>query len=216
MRRAEDLQAALMSALDRYGWQDRARSKHWFQLPQPCVKSVGILLADEMVGTQPGAKPTIYANRVEERIRHGKTLRNIAFSKSTSESMLDVTVFRNDSDPYQTLLTMESEAYVAKPPSPTCTSDNNALLWDLYKLLQVPSPVRVFLTRHLPRHHDTILCHVGRLVESYRSAYRPGDEILAIVLPSNSGFCIDDVSLNGWLATRRGLRSAFDHRRAAE
>src|SRR5262245_4274143 len=104
------------------------------------VKGPVVLTVDALVGLAYGQEaplPRLYANRVELPETSGL----LRFTRHFRlESMLDVAVYRGDFDPYVTLATAESEALSEHDVEAGSWSETSDYLWDLYKLLQVPSP----------------------------------------------------------------------------
>ncbi len=126
------------------------------------------------------------------------------------ESMLDISVYSGQADPYDTLITAESEAYRDHHIDATSTSDSSDYLWDLFKLLQVWSPVRLFVARVGERRGSPpgqrlglVNTRVEALVQGYcRRQIPAGHKIFAIVLPCTGGYdgvvhCVGWESNNG-------------------
>jgi hypothetical protein len=123
------------------------------------------------------------------------------------ESMVDVAVYRGETDPYETLATAESEAFCEHEALPTSTSDTSDYLWDLYKLLQVPSPLRLFVARvrTMQRCRD-LEGRIGFFVSAYYGVLREGDRIFSIILPT-AGREYDSIQCLGWV---RGSDTVID------
>ncbi len=96
------------------------------------------------------------------------------------EVLVDVNVLKGRRDPFETLITAESEGYSAHGNA--LASLENDFAWDLYKLLVVPSPVKLFVARTSTRHHDLLEKQTEELVAHYRGA---GDwEFCAVLFPT--------------------------------
>src|SRR5260370_29480933 len=118
---------------------------HEMPLDQKSVKRVVVITIDLLVGKlrQRKIKPWLYASHtaldgLSKKLQHTRPWERI--------SMLDVGVYAGNKEPFETLVTAESEAF-ADEILPTSTSETCDYLWDLYNLLQVPSPRRLFLAR---------------------------------------------------------------------
>jgi hypothetical protein len=108
------------------------------------------------------------------------------------ESLIDLTVYENDKDPFVCVLSAESEAFPSHDIEKDSTSDNSDYLWDFFKLLHVPSPFRIFLARTtMYREHEkldrvkTLQDRLQSFTEMYnQTCLSDGDKIFTIVLPT--------------------------------
>lgn len=151
---------------------------------------VSVLAADHLLGTLAAvgrARPFICAAAMGRNADRQWVASNLLNATHYPyENMVDVCAMRGASDPYEVVLTMESEgwgqngAHLAKKGA-----TDNAALWDLYKLLQVPSPARIFVTRMADRHHEGLLAATAHLARVYEQAVTPGD-LFAVQIPSAS------------------------------
>jgi hypothetical protein len=125
-------------------------------LEQAEVKPVTAITVDLLAGGMVGIKarpPSPDAPDALTISLSGKNTRHVINSKlkfthlDPFESMLDISVYSGQADPYDTLITAESEAYRDHHIDKTSRSDDSDYLWDLFKLLQVWSPVRLFVAR---------------------------------------------------------------------
>ena len=114
-------------------------------------------------------------------------VKNLAASTHyQSNNMVDICAMRGNGDPYEILLTMESEGWSQNAVDLIRRgAAGNAALWDLYKLLQVPSPCRVFVTRSPHRHHAALLKASGDLAAAYAPSVAAG-ELFAVQIPTAS------------------------------
>jgi hypothetical protein len=126
------------------------------------------------------------------------------------ESLLDVTMYRNDADPYDTLMTAESEArlWTFKEGFGSDTSD---YLWDLFKLLQVWSPNRFFVARVRRSRAQALTNRIAAIVASYRGQIPQGHRVFSLILPPGGTY--REVKCCGWQSQGGGaplleLRSA--------
>ena len=62
-------------------------------------------------------------------------------------------------------------------------SDDCDYLWDLFKLLQVPSPLRVFLPLCAEKKVEDLQWLIHRHVKDYRGSRKLNDVIYAVVIP---------------------------------
>ena len=101
------------------------------------------------------------------------------------ECMVDIYCCAGRKDPYTPLITMECEgaAWNSGEIKRSATSDDCDYLWDLFKLLQVPSPLRVFLALCAKKKVEDLQWLINRHVKTYREARKPNDVIYAVVVP---------------------------------
>jgi hypothetical protein len=104
------------------------------------------------------------------------------------ECMVDIYCCEGEVDPFNPLLTMECEASSGhgRDLSRSATSDDCDYLWDLFKLLQVPSPLRVFLAITKQEKVEELERHIEKLVVEYASARKAEDEVFSVVFPDKS------------------------------
>lgn len=147
---------------------------------QTDCKPLTILILDELVGrlSEHGDKPTLWASGQSP----GVALKYCEFGPG--ESMLDVSVFRGTDDPFETMWTAESEAYAIHRTGVDANSGNSGYAWDLFKLLQVPSPRRLFVCRTTKGRYLATWALIEKLVTAYAPVYRTGDQIFALVFPT--------------------------------
>lgn len=165
---------------------------------QTDCKPLTILILDELIGRSNGFenRPMLWASGQSPGVR----LKYCRFAPG--ESMLDVSVFRGTDDPFEAIWTAESEAYAEHYTGAGANSSNSGYAWDLYKLLQIPSPKRLFLCRTTRGRYAAVWGLIEKLVTAYAPLYRPGDQIFAIVLPT----ALRDshrIECRGWLKRRR-------------
>ena len=88
------------------------------------------------------------------------------------EVLVDFHYFAGEHLPYRTVLTGEGEGHgpqvrhLAQMPLPgrRAAWDDSGLVWDLWKLLLVPSPVRVFVTIANAEEHAAIEAHASAIL----------------------------------------------------
>ena len=154
-------------------------------LPQKAVKPALIVAVDKLVGIAYGKQnplPWLCASGISRFGAEDKVQNTRPYAR---EYMLDVTVYRGDSDPYTPLATAESEAYAEHEARDSSSSDTSDYLWDFYKLLQVPSPLRVFIARVRGIERCKVL---ERRLEQFCTKYycqclSEGDRVFTLVLP---------------------------------
>jgi hypothetical protein len=99
-------------------------------------------------------------------------------------NMVDICALRGPTDPYEILLTMESEGWPGNGAALAADgSTENDALWDLYKLLHFPSPCRVFVTLMPDKHHDLLLGVTSQRAAAYEPTVAPGD-LFAVQIPT--------------------------------
>jgi hypothetical protein len=178
-------------------------------LRQRDIKSLVVHAVDRLVVKaypvqSPNSNHWLCANRC-------KNTRGLEARHSPYESMVDVAVYAGDRDPYRTLMTAESEASPVHRLGPKSQSGNNDYLWDFWKLLQVPSPVRLFVALVRDRiKHRKARClllekHIERMVGEYAEAdlFKRGDKLFSLVLPTGSVKRYASVSCRGWAVRNR-------------
>ena len=67
----------------------------------------------------------------------------------------------------------------------TSTPEDSEILWDLFKLLQVPSPIRIFmnLCTEKNRRIDLLERKIKSMVDMYRQTPRTWNETFSVVFP---------------------------------
>ena len=163
----------------------RTRLKFASPLDQSSVKPVVIFTVDLAIGLRYGQLkplPWLMANRTEISETAAVLLNTRHYPR---ESIVDVAVYKGETDPYETLATAESEAWCQHEASSTSTSDSSDYLYDLYKLLQLPSPFRLFVARVSTLERCRILeKRIAFMRKCYRKDMREGDQAFSIVLPT--------------------------------
>jgi hypothetical protein len=165
---------------------------------QASTKAAVVVTLDRLIGIVYGKEqplPWLYANRTEFNEADGF----LGFTRHyPQESILDVAVYRSETAPYMTLATAESEAWAQHEATTTSTSDTSNYLWDLYKLLQVVSPLRLFVARVTGTERCSILEErIAWLVGVYAKDLRHGDSVFSLVLPT-AGNAFARLRCCGW------------------
>ena len=172
------------------------------ELEQRDLLPMAVLLADKLVGAllarTNGPKPTLYAARMtddSDRKWVIKQLRNTKYNSSGGECMIDVYVCRGNKDPFKPVVTMECEGYLghARHVTRDASSESCDYLWDLFKLLQVPSPLRVFLAITTMGKVKQLEELVANQVQEYQHCRDNTDVILSGVFP---GAVFHDKAIN--------------------
>ena len=85
------------------------------------------------------------------------------------ECLVDMNLMVGADDPYETLLTAESEGHAAhgRTVAQVVHASENDFLWDFYKLLMVPSPVRIMFTLCFENNQGDLVGRLGELVNRY-------------------------------------------------
>lgn len=102
------------------------------------------------------------------------------------ECMVDINIMYADFHPYETLLTVESEGYedhAVHLKKHGWESDENDMMWDLYKLLTVPSPVRLFVTRSSKNNQECLMESTQEMVGAY-SGFLGDSIVCAVQMPT--------------------------------
>ncbi len=185
----------------------RAAAGDAVPLPQAGLSMITAHTVDALVGHTLRAALLRSARLFANRIPEGATFDHCEHAVKQGESMLDVTVYIGRDDPYRLVASAESEAYgghgIDELGSPSSGSENNGYLWDLWKLLQIPSPLRLFVARITRNRHDgedrclLLRRRIERMVQDYRPCYSPNDRIFSIVLPARGSYK-DVVWCDGW------------------
>ena len=95
--------------------------------------------------------------------------------------MLDVAVYVGNKDPLSAIWTAESEGFAGHNLASHATSETSDYGWDLFKLLQVPSPRRLFVMRTVERYNEDAWEPIEKLVNAYSRNYATRYRIYAIV-----------------------------------
>lgn len=206
MKRAitgDDVQRAFEDALSALGVEE--------PLAQGNVKCAVVVTVDRLVGQMYDTGdplPWIHANRINFAELGGVLLNSqpdtwkpARRTRNTEEKVVDILVRKGLTDPFVTLVSAESEASDS-PFSPTSDSRNNCRFWDLYKLLQVPSPLKVFVTC---TDRDQVLLRerIAATVRSYWRLHQDGDRVFALMLPGKSGRGLR--RCGGWVRRGNGV-----------
>lgn len=101
------------------------------------------------------------------------------------ECMVDIYCCAGRKDPCRPLLTMECEgcAGYSGEVRKSATPDSCDYLWDLFKLLMVPSPLRIFLAICNEKKVNELQGLIHRDVKAYREYRKPEDQVYAVVVP---------------------------------
>ena len=156
-------------------------------LKPTCVRIVDVLIP-RLDGLGPH-RPFICMNSMTGRrwpVRQQVRASLVHADPYDHECLVDINVMVGDGNPYRVLLTAESEGYPQAHHrlygQDWPTSD---YMWDLYKLLQVPSPVRLFVTLTSSKHHDILAERTDQLVSMYQELSGE-DDIWAVQFPTAS------------------------------
>ena len=101
------------------------------------------------------------------------------------ECMVDIYCCAGHRDPYRPLITMECEGFAGYSGEVrrSATPDSCDYLWDLFKLLMVPSPLRIFLAICAEKKMKDLQRLIDRDVKAYRNYRSPKDDVYAVVVP---------------------------------
>lgn len=118
------------------------------------------------------------------------------------ECLVDMNLMMGADDPYETLLTAESEGYAGhgQTVGEVLHAGDNDFLWDFYKLLQVPSPVRLMFTLCAERYQGALIRRLGELVNRYalvQGLLDPRSDIWSVSFPTSS-MAATDVQVHRW------------------
>ena len=190
--------AAFLSAMDQV------------QVPPPIeqrdVKLVTALTLDRIIGLghEGGAPVRLFANRLAEAMDEAHlALRHCKLEPN--ESMVDLAAYTGERDPFITVATAESEAYALHPAREDSMSETSDYLWDLFKLIQVWSPLRLFVARRQGAREGRILEErIASTVNAYGDYFYEGDRIFSLVLPT-AGRDYSQVRVYGWRRSRGKL-----------
>lgn len=127
------------------------------------------------------------------RLRHLRHYKN--------EILVDFNVM-GDQPPYQSVLTAESEGDSRQPArlfknEKLGTTDEDELLWDLYKLLVVPSPHRFFIVRSPIKFFPFVLHRVGQEIALYSGLAGKKTTFALILVPTGS-LATHPVTMASW------------------
>ena len=122
-------------------------------------------------------------NKGRGRLRVKTEIEKIA--EVESECMVDIYCGIGRKDPYRPLITMECEgcAGYSGEVGKSASTDSCDYLWDLFKLLQVPSPLRIFLALCSEKKTGDLQRNIDKHVKAYQDRRNSKDEVYAIVIP---------------------------------
>jgi hypothetical protein len=83
------------------------------------------------------------------------------------------------------------------------TPEDSEILWDLFKLLQVPSPIRIFmnLCTEKDRRIDLLERKIIDMVDKYRQIPRTWNETFSVVFPGGK-LAGKEVNVYRWTASK--------------
>jgi hypothetical protein len=169
-------------------------------LDQRDLLPTAVLLADLLVGALPRkpreARPILWAAGMRKdaaRYWARKQLRNVHYQ--FGECLVDIYVCGGKADPYRPILSIECEGHLGHAEDVThdASSETCDYLWDLFKLLQVRSPIRVFLALTTLRKLQILEKTIERVIRAYARDLGKQDVIFTVVLP---GAVLHDKSIN--------------------
>lgn len=179
----DQVRAALTHAMGEYGHP---------KMGQKWLKPTTVLLLDALVpalSVPASPRPFICMNSMQKEdwrvwVRnHG--LRHLA--PYDHECLVDLNVMQGAGAPYRVLMTAESEGWSGHVRGLEDDEkwDASDFMWDLYKLLQVPSPIRFFVTLSGADHHDVLERRTAQLLRCYEETSGQAD-LWAISFPTSS------------------------------
>jgi hypothetical protein len=154
-------------------------------LVQDCLKPTTLLMLDGLLGEVLPEEPErlwlAVNNMQKDQSRIGASKQS-RVAVEPYEVLVDFHYFAGMRTPYRTVLTAESEGYapavrhLARLPLPKFDEDwsNNGLLWDMWKLVIVPSPMRIFTTVASEQQFTSIAAHFGALLARYTDVGHAG------------------------------------------
>jgi hypothetical protein len=126
----------------------------------------------------------------------------------SEECMVDIYCYRHQADPFRPILTMECEG--SDGHSVDVKDDASSLncdyLWDLFKLLQVASPLRIFLAICRENKRSLLMKRVDATVRGYRqNILKNDDEVFAVIFPSTKWKKEKkNIRVQGWTGPQAG------------
>lgn len=179
----KDVVNAFTKAVDTYGVCDG--------VDQRDLKPLSVLAVDYLTPKiTRKKKPYISMNNMmyskdKDRRWVSKNIKNL--TEYPYECIVDLYVMTGEDHPYQTILTVESEGFSGHARELAKGEiEENDMLWDLHKLLIVPSPIRLFVTRSSSLHHKILFTHTTRLVNAYANAIGKDTSIFVVQIPTAS------------------------------
>lgn len=183
-------------------------------LAQTDLLPTAALLAGHLLReTHVKREPTICVSRLnkdsDRKWVSKQLLEQMKFEVEPFECMLDIFCCTGK-QPYQTLLTIECEGAsgYGSELTPRSTPESSDFLWDFFKLLQVPSPLRIFMALCTEKNGrvDLLEHNIGSMVKLYRNVLGTTDEIFLTVFPA-SRLKGKRVNVYRWVGSRRRLDS---------
>lgn len=178
------------------------------QVAQRDLKALAVMTVDQLAnGMAPKQELWMCANRCT----------NIDLSHASPykyECMLDVHLMRGRADPYETCITAEAEGYpghyrhLAQSSGKKKDMENDDPLWDLFKLLAVPSPLRLFFALGSTRHWARVAEAFSDFADKYRERWKEGD--LWLVYVPTAHLASESVRVMHWPRDDEGQAKEFD------
>jgi hypothetical protein len=165
------------------------------------VKAVAAICRPNWDGA--GGNLHLWVDRLDERAIEIAQLSPRSIALWRGGAMSAVAVCRGNSDPHEGVLTARIEANPRLPLRPTAYSEKCSYSRNLFMLLNVSFPCRLFIAQ-LGREGAVMLGYLmDRILRSYQADYRDGDRVFSVVLPTaEKGY--SEVCCRGW-EMRRGM-----------
>ena len=153
-------------------------------------------------------KPRVCMNGMEKDSDREKARRYLKKRAKfySEECMVDIYCYRCEADPFRPIITMECEGSDGHSGDvkPNASSLNCDYLWDLFKLLQVASPLRIFLAICRENKRSLLMKRVDATVRGYRqNILKNDDEVFAVIFPSTK-WKKGNIRVQGWTGPQAG------------
>jgi hypothetical protein len=190
----DDVKQAFVKAVEDYGCKGEGAIYQTDLKPLTVLAAVGLLPLIDRPAAAP--KPVLYVNAMRHNADRRWVLTKVkrAVKIGDFECLVDLNLQEpgpQNGNPFKVLLTAESEGYAghAKGLAQAKVGDND-LLWDLYKLLIVPSPLRLFVCLSADKYSAIVKRRLEKLAKEYAGqVLRSGDGpayLWVLVLPTGS------------------------------
>src|SRR3989304_8212468 len=190
------------------------KAMRWYEVDQAgfdqrdLLPTAAVLAAQILdIKRRPGEKrPRICINGLEKdkNRKIGKKQLMRRARVHDEECMVDLYCYTGKSDPFRPILTMECEGYAghSKDVTQLASSETCDFLWNLFKLLQVSSPLRVFLAICTEKKRSLLEKRVETMVRGYGDILkRDNGEVFVVIFPETK-LTGKTVKVQGWTYPR--------------
>ncbi|SHK16352.1 hypothetical protein SAMN02745216_02990 [Desulfatibacillum alkenivorans DSM 16219] len=159
------------------------------RIKQADLLPIVVLALDHLLPDVVGNRPQKDFSLCVSPMKKGSRPKKVKTQNSniwSEECLVDINIMYGKTHPYETVLTAESEGYenhAVALQKKGWQDDNNDMMWDLYKLLMIPSPIRFFVTRCSRNNQECLYKSTKAMVGAYAHKY-PESIICTVQMPT--------------------------------